>query len=447
MKKFLAILLSALLVVSAFAISAAAVTWEDGQTREELEDGSLGNYTFDNAYGYEFRIDSVNGTIAAEKSTIITTVEKYNASNPNWSINVLLAPTDDANVYEVVSVIPTPGSAAAGIEKGINFDNGNIVMIIHSGSSAPDTFYENGDECTNWEQKVAAMALKAGDEITFAGVDLAAGTATDATATVQDAPEGYEIAGGEGDESEGDESEEDESTPEVTPVPSENIALNKTYTTSKLFGQDANYHYDPEADPLYAQYKKQYEEQGRRASEDIMGRASALTGGYGNSYGGKIASDKMAEYASLSAEKGEELEEKAYKRQLDSIEGLYSLYSLMSDEEKREEDRQRAAIDFAVLASEMGDDSFIKALGIEPEDDDFQKLKEMAELSAKYGDYSGLEALGIDTSRLTSGEKFDMAELFAKYGDYSVLEALGVDTSDRETEEYYDRLIKKQKVW
>ncbi len=247
---------------------------------------------------------------------------------------------------------------------------------------------------------------------------------------------------------------------------------------NRIIKESSSFTYDPEADPLYAQYKKQYEEQGRRASEDIMGRASALTGGYGNSYGGKIASDKMAEYASLSAEKGEELEEKAYKRQLDSIEGLYSLYSLMSDEEKREEDRQRAAIDFAVLASEMGDDSFIKALGIEPEDDDFQKLKEMAELSAKYGDYSGLEALGIDTSRLTSGEKFDMAELFAKYGDYSRLSALGVDTSrltsedkyslaelfakygdysllnslgvntsDRETEEYYDRLIKKQKVW
>ena len=247
---------------------------------------------------------------------------------------------------------------------------------------------------------------------------------------------------------------------------------------NRIVKESSSFSYDADSDPLFSQYKKQYERQGSLAAEDIMGRASAQTGGYGNSYASKIAADKMSEYSALTAEKAEELEEKAYKRHLDNIDSLYSLYSLMSDEEQKEADRQKAAIDFAVLASGMGDDSFIKALGIEPEDDDFQKLKERAELFAKYGDYSGLEALGIDTSslkdskrydyaellakygdysaleelgvdtsRLTSEEKRDIAQLFAKYGDYSLLKSLGVDTTDRETEEYYDRLIKKQKVW
>ena len=288
-------------------------------------------------------------------------------------------------------------------------------------------------------------------------------------------------------------------------------------TTSRMAGnivnrilkESSSFSYDADSDPLFSQYKKQYERQGSLAAEDIMGRASAQTGGYGNSYASKIAADKMSEYSALTAEKGEELEEKAYKRHLDNIDSLYSLYSLMSDEEKKETERQKAAIDFAVLASGMGDDSFIKALGIEPEDDDFQKLKDraelfakygdysaleelgidtsfltdskkydyaellakygdysalgelgvdtsrldseekrdIAELFAKYGDYSALEALGMDTSRLTSEEKYELAQLFAKYGDYSLLKSLGVDTTDRETEEYYDRLIKKQKVW
>lgn len=246
----------------------------------------------------------------------------------------------------------------------------------------------------------------------------------------------------------------------------------------RILKESSEFSYDPGSDALLSQYKQQYEREGMKAAEDLMGRASALTGGYGNSYGSKIAADKMAEYSEMSADKALELEERAYKRHKDNIDGLYSLYSLMTDEEKREEDRKKAAIDFAVLASEMGDDSFIKELGIDPEDDDFQKLKERAELFAKYGDYSGLEALGIDvsslkrdesfdiaelfakygdysklsalgidTSRLTDEEKYSLAELFAKYGDYSLLKGLGADTSSRELSEYYDRLLKKQKVW
>ncbi|MBR6563355.1 MAG: hypothetical protein IKK70_05410, partial [Clostridia bacterium] len=196
MKKTLAILLSALLVVAVMAIPVGAVNWEDGQTRVENTDGSLGNYTFDNAYGYVFNIGSVNGTIAGEDVTIITSEEEYNAANPNWAISVLLAPTSEANVYEVVTVVVTPGSE--GLEKGINFDNGNICLIVHSSGSLPEATNDKGElqQFPNWEAKVAAMALKVGDKVTLAGIDLEAGTATEATATVQDAPEGYEVTNG-----------------------------------------------------------------------------------------------------------------------------------------------------------------------------------------------------------------------------------------------------------
>ncbi|MBQ8895952.1 MAG: hypothetical protein IJY88_04090, partial [Clostridia bacterium] len=216
MKKFLAVLLTALLVVSAFAISAVAdtVNWEDGQTRVENEDGSFGNYTFDNAYEFVFRIDNVNGTIAGEDNTIITSAAEYDAANPNWAISVLLAPTSDANVYEVaLAPVVTPGNAQGGYDKGINFENGNIVLIAHSSGSLPEATNDKGElkQFPNWQQKVAAMALKVGDKITLAGVDLAAGTATDATATVQAAPEGYVVTNGV--PSEPEESEPEESEP------------------------------------------------------------------------------------------------------------------------------------------------------------------------------------------------------------------------------------------
>ena len=42
--------------------------------------------------------------------------------------------------------------------------------------------------------------------------------------------------------------------------------------------------YDLNGDALYQQYKDQYINQGRLAMQDTMGQASAMTGGYGNSY-------------------------------------------------------------------------------------------------------------------------------------------------------------------
>ena len=57
--------------------------------------------------------------------------------------------------------------------------------------------------------------------------------------------------------------------------------LDKTqdaYVTSKEFS------YDPNNDPLYQQYKQSYLNAGKKAMEDTVGNASALTGGYANSY-------------------------------------------------------------------------------------------------------------------------------------------------------------------
>lgn len=46
-----------------------------------------------------------------------------------------------------------------------------------------------------------------------------------------------------------------------------------------------SFSYDMENDPLYQQYKSQFTRQGKLAMMDTVGRAAALTGGFGNSYG------------------------------------------------------------------------------------------------------------------------------------------------------------------
>lgn len=54
-------------------------------------------------------------------------------------------------------------------------------------------------------------------------------------------------------------------------------------TLEKLLSRP-DFTYTPESDPAYQAYRSAYVRKGRRAMEDTLGKATALTGGYGNSY-------------------------------------------------------------------------------------------------------------------------------------------------------------------
>lgn len=56
------------------------------------------------------------------------------------------------------------------------------------------------------------------------------------------------------------------------------------------------FNYDFNADPLYQQYKNQYVQQGKQAMQDTVAQASALTGGYGNSYAAAAGSGAYQQY-------------------------------------------------------------------------------------------------------------------------------------------------------
>ena len=119
------------------------------------QDGE-GNYSFENAYGYTFKIDDVDGTIDGEDATLITTASAYESCNPNWAVSVQLRPTGNSNEYSVVKVVEAPGSAA---NAGISLASGDVILVVHSAGSKPGY--------TNWMSKVAAVALKEGDILTF----------------------------------------------------------------------------------------------------------------------------------------------------------------------------------------------------------------------------------------------------------------------------------------
>ena len=185
------------------------VTWKDGQVK-----GEDGNWTFDNAYGYTFAIEA-DKKIGGEDNALIETVDEYKACNPNWAISVLLKPAGD--LYEVVTVVATPGSADKGIENGIVIENGNIVLVAHSAYS-----HEEG---ANFEGKLCALALKAGDKVKVA----------------EDKSSVYVLIPGVDDK-------------ETLYVKGENLVAGKEYVISEQFrqgGKDVNWGYDPNAPIAY----------------------------------------------------------------------------------------------------------------------------------------------------------------------------------------------------
>jgi len=132
-------------------------TWEN-----TLVEGENGNYSCEVPYGYTWNVNYVDGTIGGEDTTVCTTQDAYNACNPNWAISVVLEKQDDGTYVAVADAIITPG----GPDK-VTLGENQIVLVAHSSYSNP-----NG---TNWQGKVVAMAVKAGDVF---NVDLDAMTVT-----------------------------------------------------------------------------------------------------------------------------------------------------------------------------------------------------------------------------------------------------------------------------
>lgn len=124
---------------------------------------------------------------------------------------------------------------------------------------------------------------------------------------------------------------------------------------SELFEQIANrgpFQYDVTKDPLYGIAKDRYVQGGRMAMKDTMGQATALTGGFGSSYG-QVAGQQ------------------AYDRQLqglaDMIPELYqTAYAKYQDEENRMRDLydmagSMADKDYSRYRDELGDWQYERA--------------------------------------------------------------------------------------
>ena len=94
--------------------------------------------------------------------------------------------------------------------------------------------------------------------------------------------------------------------------------------------------YDVNADPLYNAYKDKYVQQGKMAMQDTMGKAAALTGGYGSSYGQQVGQQTYNAYLQNLSDVIPQLygmAQQQYESEGNRLKDLYSLTANQRDTE------------------------------------------------------------------------------------------------------------------
>lgn len=80
--------------------------------------------------------------------------------------------------------------------------------------------------------------------------------------------------------------------------------------------EDMKFEFDPDTDPSWQAYQKQYRREGQRATADALGQAAAMTGGVPSSYAVTAASQAGDYYAAQLSDRLPQLYQDAYNRYL-----------------------------------------------------------------------------------------------------------------------------------
>lgn len=99
-----------------------------------------------------------------------------------------------------------------------------------------------------------------------------------------------------------DEEWQEEGTSSETWSNEDNAWYQQAQQAAQALLNRPGFSYDPSADPLYRSAKDQYLRQGRRAMEDVLGKAASLTGGYASSYAQTQASQAYDDQLTRLAE-------------------------------------------------------------------------------------------------------------------------------------------------
>lgn len=110
-------------------------------------------------------------------------------------------------------------------------------------------------------------------------------------------------------------------------------AINALY--AQITGR-GKFSYDLNSDALWQQYQDSYVQQGKQAMRDSMGKAAALTGGYGSSYGQAVGQQQYNQYLQELGDVVPELYESAYQKWADEGDRLFRQYGMLTDLEAQD---------------------------------------------------------------------------------------------------------------
>lgn len=139
-------------------------------------------------------------------------------------------------------------------------------------------------------------------------------------------------------------------------------------TINKILNRE-KFSYNFNEDALYQQYKDMFGRQAKASAENAIGQASALTGGYGNSYAQSVGQQMYSKEMQGLNDVIPELYELAYNKYQQEGQDLYNQYGLLSAE--RDFDYQKyldernfdyqvgrdAVSDYQWLLGQTGDDT------------------------------------------------------------------------------------------
>lgn len=186
--------------------------------------------------------------------------------------------------------------------------------------------------------------------------------------------------------------------------------------------------YDYKNDPLYANYRKQYQREGQRATQDALAEAAAASGGIPSSYAASAAAQAQNYYASQIADKIPELEQLAYQKYLDDASLQQSKISTLQGQEQ---------LDYA---------KYIDALGQYNTDRNFDYgvySDRYNQLANNLGLASNQQSTQYSMETAAQGDALDRVQNFLKAGgkladlDSSLIARSGLTPAELKTYEAY----------
>lgn len=225
-----------------------------------------------------------------------------------------------------------------------------------------------------------------------------------------------------------------------------------------------DFQYDPESDPLYAQYKEQYTRNGERAMEDTLGQVSARTGGLASTYAGSAAQGSYNQYMAGLNDVIPQLEQLAWERYRAEGQDQRADLELLMALEQRDYgryldqlgqynadrsfaygvDRDQREFDYRLSRDQVADQQYKDEVAYRAAQDQYNQDLLVGQQMANVGDYGKLGELWKlsdediqrltekyleDQRRLNDEEARGTADWYAGYGDPSKLEEMGVDTT------------------